>query len=140
MERAVEFLAVINFLVMGVSHIVHRRAWAESFIWLRGRGHAGVFVHGFLSLSFGSLVVAFHNVWTGLSVVLNRLRVADDIQVLALLRDAGHRLAKSLASVHSTEFEERMRGFMGSTEKANQRQCLSLKCGEWREWRGSNPT
>lgn len=70
MERAVEILAVINFLVMGVSHIVHRRAWAEFFIWLRSRGHPGVFVHGFLSLSFGSLVVAFHNVWTGLSVVL----------------------------------------------------------------------
>ena len=70
MERAVEILAVINFVVMGVSHIVHRRAWAEFFIWLRGRGHAGVFVHGFLSLIFGSLVVAFHNVWTGLSVVL----------------------------------------------------------------------
>lgn len=70
MEREIEVLAFINFVVMGVSHIVHHRAWAEFFIWLRGSGHAGVFVHGFLSLSFGSLVVAFHNVWTGLPVVL----------------------------------------------------------------------
>ncbi len=70
MEKAVEILALIHFLVMGVSHVVHRRAWAEFFIWLRGRGHAGVFVHGFLSLGFGSLIVAFHNVWTGLPAVL----------------------------------------------------------------------
>ncbi|MGE3310835.1 MAG: hypothetical protein AB7O66_12765 [Limisphaerales bacterium] len=70
MEREIEVLALINFVVMGISHIVHRRAWAEFFIWLRGRGHAGVFVHGFLSLGFGSIVVAFHNVWSGLPVVL----------------------------------------------------------------------
>lgn len=70
MEREIEVLALINFVVMGISHIVHRRAWAEFFIWLRGRGHAGVFVHGFLSLGFGSIVVAFHNVWSGLPLVL----------------------------------------------------------------------
>ena len=29
-----------------------------------------MFVNGFLALGFGSLVVAFHNVWTGLPVVL----------------------------------------------------------------------
>lgn len=70
MEKAIQILALINFVVMGISHIVHRRAWAEFFIWLRGRGHAGVLVHGFLSLGFGSIVVAFHNVWSGLPAVL----------------------------------------------------------------------
>ena len=34
------------------------------------RGHAGVFVTAFLSLWFGSIVVAFHNVWTGIPIVL----------------------------------------------------------------------
>ena len=29
-----------------------------------------MFVEGLLSLGFGALVVAFHNVWSGLSVVL----------------------------------------------------------------------
>lgn len=40
------------------------------FIWLRGKGHAGVFANGFLSLIFGSVIVGFHNVWTGLPTVL----------------------------------------------------------------------
>src|SRR6478735_4783437 len=35
-----------------------------------GAGRAGVFLNGFLALGFGSLVVAFHNIWTGLPVVL----------------------------------------------------------------------
>ena len=29
-----------------------------------------MFVHGFLSLGFGSVVVAFHNVWAGVPTVL----------------------------------------------------------------------
>jgi len=46
------------------------RAWVDFFTMLRAKGRAGVFVNGFLALGFGSLVVAFHNVWTGLPVVL----------------------------------------------------------------------
>lgn len=70
MERALEVFAVIHLTVMGLSHIVHHRAWAEFFIRLRGLGHAGVFVHGFLSLAFGSLIVAFHWVWVGIPALL----------------------------------------------------------------------
>jgi hypothetical protein len=47
-----------------------RRDWIEFFVWLRGKGHAGVFANGFLSLGFGSFIFAFHNVWDGLPVVL----------------------------------------------------------------------
>ncbi|HYH81907.1 MAG TPA: hypothetical protein VEX86_19020 [Longimicrobium sp.] len=70
MQRAIEAFAAINFLVIGLSHIVQPRAWAEFFIWLRAKGAAGSFVNGFLSLSLGALVVGFHNVWTGIPVVL----------------------------------------------------------------------
>ncbi len=70
MERAVELYAAVNFFVIGLSHIVARRAWAEFFIRLNALGHTGVFVNGFLSLMFGSIVVAFHNVWSGLPVIL----------------------------------------------------------------------
>lgn len=69
-ERATEVFAVIQFTIVGLSHILRPRDWADFFIWLRERGHAGVFVHGFLSLWFGSIVLAFHNVWTGLPTVL----------------------------------------------------------------------
>ena len=69
MERSLEILAVIHLSVMGLSHIVHHRLWAEFFIRLRNLGHAGVFVHGFLSLAFGSMILAFHWIWSGIPAV-----------------------------------------------------------------------
>ena len=73
MERAIEVLAVVQFVVIGLSHMVQPRVWAEFFIWLRAKGHAGVFANGFLSLWFGTLVVAFHPVWTGIPAALTVL-------------------------------------------------------------------
>jgi hypothetical protein len=68
-ERAIEIFALIQFLIVGLSHILYPRAWADFFIWIRQRREAGVFVHGFLSLGFGSIILAFHNVWSGLPTV-----------------------------------------------------------------------
>jgi hypothetical protein len=71
LARAVEILAVIQLGLMGLSHILRHRAWAEFFIQLRGLGYSGVFVHGFLSLAFGALVLGFHRVWSGIPAVLS---------------------------------------------------------------------
>jgi hypothetical protein len=70
MERAIEVLAIILFGVIGLSHILQPKAWAESFILLRDKGEAGAFVVGLLHLPLGSVIVAFHNVWSGIPVVL----------------------------------------------------------------------
>jgi hypothetical protein len=70
MERAIEVIAAINCLVIGLSHVVQPRAWVDFFTWLRSKGPAGSFANGFLSLSFGALIVGFHNVWTGIPAVL----------------------------------------------------------------------
>jgi len=70
MERAIEILAVIQLTVIGLSHIVHHRAWAEFFIWLRGKGDTGVFGNGLLSLTAGSLIFSFHQVWSGIPLVV----------------------------------------------------------------------
>ena len=70
MERSVEVFAALYLLVIGLSHMVQPHAWVEFFTWLRERGRTGVFVEGFLSLGFGALIVAFHNVWSGLPIVL----------------------------------------------------------------------
>ena len=70
MERAIEILAVIQLTVIGLSHIVYHRAWAEFFIWLRSKGNPGVFANGFLSLTAGSLIFSFHRVWSGIPLVL----------------------------------------------------------------------
>jgi len=70
MERSVEVLAIILFGVVGLSHIVQPRAWAEFFILLRGKGEAGAFVDGFLNLPLGAFIVGFHNIWSGIPLVL----------------------------------------------------------------------
>lgn len=84
-ERATEVFAVVNLAVIGVSHIVQPAAWVEFFIVLRERGHAGVFVNGMLSLTFGSILVAFHNVWTGLPMIVTLLGWAQVVKGLISL-------------------------------------------------------
>jgi hypothetical protein len=73
MEQAIELFAAINFLILGLSHVFQPRAWAEFFMLLHRHGRPGVFVNGFLSLLTGSLIVGFHNVWTGIPVILTVL-------------------------------------------------------------------
>lgn len=85
MERATEIFAAVQFLVIGLSHIAQPRAWVEFFVWLRGKGRAGVFVNGLLSLGFGSFIVAFHNVWEGLPTVLTVVGWAQVLKGLVSL-------------------------------------------------------
>jgi hypothetical protein len=73
--RALEIFALIHLALMGLSHVLHHRAWAEFFIRLRGMGYGGVYVHGFLSLGFGSMILAFHRVWSGEPMALTILGV-----------------------------------------------------------------
>ena len=73
MEKATEIFAAVCLSVIGLSHVAQPRAWVEFFVWLRGKGRAGAFVNGFLCLHFGAFIVAFHNVWTGLPVILTLL-------------------------------------------------------------------
>jgi hypothetical protein len=70
MERSVEVLAIILFGVVGLSHLLQPKAWAEFFILLRGKGEAGAFVDGFLHLPLAGVIIGFHNVWSGIPVVL----------------------------------------------------------------------
>jgi len=75
MERAVEIFAVIQLAIIGVSHVAFPRAWVGFFVWLREKGLPGAFANGFTSLAFGSIVVAFHRVWSGAPLVLTLLGV-----------------------------------------------------------------
>ena len=82
MERATEIYAAVQFLVIGLSHLLQPRVWVDFFIRLRAMGHAGVFVNGFLSLIFGAVIVGFHNVWTGLPTVLTVIGWAQLLKAL----------------------------------------------------------
>lgn len=82
MERAIQIYAIINFAIIGISHALQPRVWVDFFAFLRERGEAGVFAVAFLSLSFGSIIVAFHNVWSGIPLVLTLIGWAQVIKAL----------------------------------------------------------
>ena len=84
MERSVEVVAIILFGVLGLSHVLQPKAWAEFFILLRGKGEAGAFVDGFLNLPMAALIIGFHNVWSGIPMVLTL--VGWSLLIKSLLR------------------------------------------------------
>lgn len=70
MERSVEVFAIILFGVLGLSHILQPKAWAEFFILLRGKGEPGAFVDGLVNLPLAGVIIGFHNIWSGIPLVL----------------------------------------------------------------------
>jgi uncharacterized protein YjeT (DUF2065 family) len=70
MEESVEKLAIICFLLTGISHIFHPKIWVKFFVKLREMGDVGVFVNGFIHYPLGAIIVAFHNVWSGIPMIL----------------------------------------------------------------------
>ena len=70
MEIAIQKLAVISFFVIGLSHLVQPRVWAQFFMYLRDKGKVGSFINAFVHFPLGALIIAFHNVWDGIPIVL----------------------------------------------------------------------
>ena len=58
---------------MGLSHLIRPDAWVQFFQLLHSKGEAGALINGFLTFGMGSLIVAFHDVWTGLPAILTVL-------------------------------------------------------------------
>ena len=83
MERAVEILAVVNFAIIGASHVLRPQAWVRFFVALRERGETGVLAVAIPTLLFGSIIVAFHNVWSGIPLVLTLVGWAHVAKALA---------------------------------------------------------
>jgi uncharacterized protein YjeT (DUF2065 family) len=73
MTRSVQLFATIHLVLMGLSHVLHPDAWTEFFLLLKRQGRAGSFVHGFLTLAFGSVIVVFHPIWHGIPMLLTLL-------------------------------------------------------------------
>jgi hypothetical protein len=101
MERSVEVVAVILSGVMGLSHILQHKAWADFFILLRGKGAAGAFVDGFLNLAVAVVIIAFHNVWSGIPAVLTL--VGWCLLIKSLIRFCAPKLALRMMSRVSVE-------------------------------------
>lgn len=73
MEAAVEKLAIISFFLIGVSHIFQPKVWVDFFIVIRKKGEVGAFINAFIHFPLGALIVAFHNVWHGIPLILTLL-------------------------------------------------------------------
>jgi uncharacterized protein YjeT (DUF2065 family) len=82
MEQATQVFAAISFLVIGLSHLAQPKAWVAFYQALADRGTTGVFLEGFLLLNFGSIIVAFHNVWSGPAMVLTLIGWAQVLKGL----------------------------------------------------------
>ena len=70
MELAVTKLAIICFFITGISHVVQPRVWARFFMDLHDKGEVGSFLNALLHFPLGVVIVSFHNVWSGLPVIL----------------------------------------------------------------------
>jgi hypothetical protein len=101
MERSVEVLAIILFGVLGLSHILQPKAWVEFFILLRGKAEAGAFVDGFLNLPLGAVIVGFHNIWSGIPLVLTL--VGWGLLIKGLIRFCAPKLALRMMAQVSVE-------------------------------------
>ncbi|NNF12082.1 MAG: hypothetical protein HKN72_02595 [Gemmatimonadetes bacterium] len=70
LQTMVQVFAVVHLVTVGLSHIAAHQAWAGFFIRVRDQGEPGVLMVGLMSLGFGSVIVAFHPVWSGLPLAL----------------------------------------------------------------------
>jgi hypothetical protein len=101
MERSVEILAIIWFGVFGLSHLLQPKAWAEFFILLLGEREAGAFVDGFLNLPMAGMIIAFHDVWSGIPAVLTL--VGWCLLIKSLIRFCAPKLALRIMARVSVE-------------------------------------
>ncbi len=81
-EQMVELFAIINLGTAGLSHVLAPKAWARFFMWLASKEEAGVLVVAFMSIGFGSIVAAFHQVWSGIPLALTLLGWAQVLKAL----------------------------------------------------------
>jgi uncharacterized membrane protein len=91
MEQATQVFAAVSLLVIGLSHLVQPKAWVTYFQTLAAQGPSGAFIEGFLCLSFGGIIVGFHNVWHGPALLLTLLGWAQ------VLKGLGRFVAPELA-------------------------------------------
>lgn len=73
MEIAIEKLVAVCFFVIGLSHILQPREWAEFFIRFHAKGPVGSLQLGLFHLPLGLLIVSFHNVWQGIPMAVTIL-------------------------------------------------------------------
>jgi hypothetical protein len=76
--KAVEIFVAVNCLVIGLSHLFQASGWVGFFKLLASHGKPGAFANGFIGLSFGSIIVSFHWIWTDtIPIIVTCLGIAQ---------------------------------------------------------------
>ncbi len=75
MEHAVQLMAGMSFVLLGLSYLLRTADWIEWMAQLQGKGRRGSLSLGVLAVMFGSFVLAFHPVWQGVPLILTLLGV-----------------------------------------------------------------
>ena len=91
-EIAIEKLVALCCFVIGLSHVFQGRVWAELFIQWREKGSVGVFYTGLLHFTFGAIIIAFHNVWHGIPLLVTLLGCGWTLKGLLYLTYPRHGL------------------------------------------------
>lgn len=73
METEIQIAVAIQLAVFGAAHLLQPRALVQFYGVLSAKGEAGVVFIALLGVCAGSVIVAFHNVWTGIPIVLTVL-------------------------------------------------------------------
>ena len=101
MEKSVAIFVAINYALLGLSHILQRDAWKEFFAVLHSHGRAGALFNGLLALFIGSIIVGFHNNWSGYPVLLTLIGWANLVKAAVVLLAPNLGLA-SMAKVQTS--------------------------------------
>lgn len=92
MQIAVEWLVALCFLVVGLSHTLQPRAWVDFFIRFREKGSVGSLQLGLLHLPLALVIVAFHNIWQGMPLVVTLIGWSQLLKSILYLSFPGHGL------------------------------------------------
>ena len=66
----IERLTALAFIVTGLSHIAAPRAWARFFVAMRDKSPVPGFLHAWIHIPLGLLILAFHPVWSGPGLIV----------------------------------------------------------------------
>lgn len=91
MEQSIQLYAAVTLLVIGASHLTQPKGWVTFYQDVAAKGVTGAFFEGFLCLTFGGIIVAFHNVWHGPAIVLTIIGWGQVLK--ALIRFVAPKLA-----------------------------------------------
>lgn len=70
MEKQIQLAFAIQLAVYGIAHLIRPGPLVAFYQMLASKKEPGVICIALLSLITGSFLVAFHNIWTGLPVLL----------------------------------------------------------------------